>query len=284
MRLLSSLSEALSDFWKDKVTTLLAIITIGFSLLVLNFFLLLIWNLNQIVKDFKKQFQVQVYVIAPAQEGELADLGAFLSAQPEVEKISFVTSEEALKEMESFFGADLLKGLEENPLPRSFVLEIREQYRVPQILQNLAERIKTKPIVETVEFGKESLDRLDSLFNTAVKVALLFGGFVLLALVFIVANTIRLLMSQKKETIRLYRLMGAGAGLVLWPFVWESLLLGLSGTILSLLLLGGIFKIFQVKLFPLIFIPYPVVLLLAATVLFLSFLGGLLSLRRISRV
>lgn len=284
MRFLHSLSEALSDFWKDKITTLLAIITIGFSLLVLNFFLLLIWNLNQIVKDFKKQFQVQVYLTASAQEGEVADLGAFLSAQPEVEKVSFVTSEEALKEMESFFGTDLLKGLEENPLPRSFVLEIQEQYRVRQLLQNLSERIKTKPIVETVEFGKESLDRLDNLFRTSVKVALLFGGFVLLALVFIVANTIRLLMSQKKETIRLYRLMGAGSGLVLWPFVWESLLLGLSGTILSLLLLWGIFKIFQVKLFPLIFIPYQVVLLLAATVLFLSFLGGLFSLRRISRV
>jgi len=284
VRFLHSLSEALSDFWKDKITTLLAIITIGFSLLVLNFFLLLIWNLNQIVKDFKKQFQVQVYLTASAQEGEVADLGAFLSAQPEVEKVSFVTSEEALKEMESFFGTDLLKGLEENPLPRSFVLEIQEQYRVRQLLQNLSERIKTKPIVETVEFGKESLDRLDNLFRTSVKVALLFGGFVLLALVFIVANTIRLLMSQKKETIRLYRLMGAGSGLVLWPFVWESLLLGLSGTILSLLLLWGIFKIFQVKLFPLIFIPYQVVLLLAATVLFLSFLGGLFSLRRISRV
>lgn len=284
MRLLYSLSEALSDFWKDKVTTLLAVITIGFSLLVLNFFLLLIWNLNQIVKDFKKQFQVQVYIMASAQEGEVADLGAFLSAQPEVEKVTFVTSEEALKEMKSFFGADLLKGLEENPLPRSFVLEIREQYRVPRLLQSLSERIKTRPTVETIEFGKESLDRLDNLFNTAVKVALLFGGFVLLALVFIVANTIRLLMSQKKEAIRLYRLMGAGPGLVLWPFVWESLLLGLCGTILSLLLLWGIFKIFQVKLFPLIFIPYPAVLLLAGIVLFLSFLGGLLSLRRISRV
>src|SRR4030065_1885610 len=128
MRLLYSLSEALSDFWKDKVTTLLAIITIGFSLLVLNFFLLLIWNLNQIVKDFKKQFQIQIYLVATAQPGEIADLEAFLRTQPEVETLKFVSQEEALEEMEEFFGADLLKGLEENPLPRSFVLEIRARY------------------------------------------------------------------------------------------------------------------------------------------------------------
>ena len=284
MSLFYSLGEAFSDFWKDKVTTLLAIVTIGFSLLVLNFFLLLIWNLNQIVKDFKKQFQVQVYLTASAQAGEMADLEAFLRAQPEVEKLKFVSQEEALQEMEEFFGADLLKGLEENPLPRSFVLDIKERYRMPQALQNLAEQIKTKPIVEAVEFGKESLDRLDRLFNTAVKVALLFGGFVLLAIVFIVANTIRLLMSQKRETVRLYRLLGATAELVVWPFVWESLLLGILGTLFSVFLLGIIFKIFQVKLFALLFLPLQVLFILAGAVLFLSLLGGLISLRRFSKV
>lgn len=284
MRLFYSVSEAFSDFWKDKVTTFLAIITIGFSLLVLNFFLLIIWNLNQIVKDFKKQFQVQVYLLPSAEENEIADLEAFLITQPEVEKLKFVSQEEALQEMETFFGPDLLKGLEENPLPRSFVLDIKERYRVPSALEKLSERIRSKSIVETVEFGKESLDRLDRLFNTAVRVSLFFGGFVLVAIVFIVANTIRLLMSQKKETVRLYRLMGAGSGLVIWPFVWESLFLGLFGTVFSLALLWGIFKIFQIKLYPLIFLPYQILLVLVGTVLLLSLVGGLISLRRISRV
>jgi cell division transport system permease protein len=107
---------------------------------------------------------------------------------------------------------------------------------------------------------------------------------VLLAIVFIVANTIRLLMSQKKETVRLYRLMGATSGLVIWPFVWESLFLGLFGTVFSVALLWGIFKVFQLKLFPLIFVPYQILLILAGTVLMLSLVGGLISLRKISRV
>jgi len=279
-----SFQEALSDFWQDKATTLMAVITIGFSLLVLNFFLLLIWNLNQIVKDFKKQFQMQVYLVPSVQTGEIADLEAFLRAQPEVEKAKFVSQKEALKEMEAFFGVDLLKGLEGNPLPGSFVLDIRERFRVPAALQYLANKIKSKPSVEGVEFGKESLDRLDNLFQTAVKVAILFGGFILLALVLIVANTIRLLMNLKKETVRLYRLLGARAGLVVLPFVWESLLLGLSGTLLSLLLLGGIFKIFQLKLFPLIFLPYQIILFLTGAVLVLSLVGGLISLRKLASV
>lgn len=279
-----SFQEALSDFWQDKSTTLMAVITIAFSLLVLNFFLLLIWNLNQIVKDFKRQFQMQVYLVASAESREIADLEAFLRAQPEVEKARFVSPEEALREMEAFFGVDLLKGLEGNPLPGSFVLDVREKFRVPAALQSLADRIKSKPGVEGVEFGKESLDRLDNLFQTAVKVAILFGGFILLAIVLIVANSIRLLMNLKKETVRLYRLLGARSGLVVLPFVWESLFLGLSGTLLSLFLLGGIFKIFQLKLFPLIFLPYQIILFLAGAVLVLSLVGGLISLRKLAQV
>jgi len=278
-----SLKEALADFRQDKITTLLAMVTIAFSLLVLNFFLLLIWNLNQIVKDFKRQFQVQVYLVATAQAGEIADLEAFLRTQPEVEKLKFVSQEEALMEMEEFFGADLLKGLEENPLPRSYVLEIRERYRFPRALKGLADQIKSRPGVEEVEYGKESLDRLDSLFNTSVKVALLFGGFILIAIVFIVANTIRLLINLKRETVRLYRLMGARTGLVVLPFVWESILLGLFGTLFSLVLLWGIFRLFQIKFFSLVFLPYQVILIMLATVLFLSLLGGLISLRRVAR-
>jgi cell division transport system permease protein len=278
-----SLKEALADFWQDKITTLLAIVTIAFSLLVLNFFLLLIWNLDQIVKDFKKQFQIQIYLVATAQPGEIADLEAFLRSQPEVENLKFVSQEEALEEMKEFFGADLLKGLDENPLPRSFVLDIRERFRVPRALAGLANRIRARPGVEEVEYGKESLDRLDSLFNTAVKVVLLFGGFILVAIVLIVANTIRLLINLKRETVRLYRLMGARSGLVVLPFVWESLILGFFGTFLSLVLLWGIFRLFQIRLFSLVFLPYQVIFIMLGTVLLLSLLGGLISLRRVAR-
>lgn len=284
MSLGHSLKEAASDFWKDKRTTLLAILTIAFSLLVLNFFALIIWNLNQIVQDFKKQFQVQVYLLTSAQSEEIADLEAFLRAQPETDKVRFVSQDEALKEMETYFGPDLLRGLEENPLPRSFVLEIEEKYRVPAAMENLARRIKAKPSVEEVEFGKESLDRLDRLFATAVKVAVFFGAFILFAIVLIVANTIRLLLNFKRESLRLYRLLGAGPGLVVWPFIWTSLFLGLGGTILSVALLEGIYKIFQAKLFHMIFLPYPAILILAAGVLFLSLLGGLVSVRKVARI
>ncbi|MCI0531921.1 MAG: ABC transporter permease [candidate division Zixibacteria bacterium] len=284
MSLPHSLKEALAGFWQDKSSTIIAIVTISFSLLVLNFFLLLIWNLNQIVKDFKRNFQLQVYLTGSSSDAERSDLEAFLLAQPEVEKVKFVSQAEALQEMEQIFGPDLTRGLEENPLPNSFLVDVRERHRLPSALQNLSDRIGSKSGVEGVEYGKESLDRLDSFFSTAVRVAIFFGGFILIAIVLIVANTIRLLMNVRRETIRLYRLLGATSNLVVLPFIWESLFLGLAGAGLSVIFLWGIYRLFYSQLFPIEFLPEPVIGILIVGVILLSLLGGLLSLRKLVKV
>ncbi|MEI3330450.1 MAG: FtsX-like permease family protein [Oscillospiraceae bacterium] len=57
--------------------------------------------------------------------------------------------------------------------------------------------------------------------------------------VFIISNTIKLTTFDRKDKIAIMKMVGATNGFIRWPFVYEGLMLGLTGAVLAFFCCNG---------------------------------------------
>ncbi|MEQ8953722.1 MAG: FtsX-like permease family protein, partial [Gammaproteobacteria bacterium] len=124
--------------------------------------------------------------------------------------------------------------LQANPLPAALVIEPRS--RDPAELQALARRLAEVPEIALVQLDSQWLQRLAAISSLLRRTGLLLAGIMGLGLLLIVGNTIKLEVENRREQIRVYKLVGASDGFVARPFMYTGLFYGLAGGILAALL------------------------------------------------
>ena len=86
----------------------------------------------------------------------------------------------------------------------------------------------------------DKLNSLDSLVNMVGFWVVLLLGIVSL---FIIANTVRVTMYSRRMEISIMKSVGATNWFVRWPFVFEGMLLGLTGAVAAFFLEWGVYTL-----------------------------------------
>ncbi|HHW91828.1 MAG TPA: FtsX-like permease family protein, partial [Firmicutes bacterium] len=111
--------------------------------------------------------------------------------------------------------------------------------------------------------------------------------------VFLISNTIRLTVFARRREIGIMKLVGATDWFIRWPFILEGILLGILGTLVSLLVLTRLYNWAVASIYSsLPFVPVvspegiikPLSLLLLGLGFIVGAFGSLVSLRRFLRV
>lgn len=233
------LRSALLGLRASPVTSVVAVATIGVTLLLVGGFGLLASNMERLLDRFGQDIRVSAYLAPDLPDAEREALIARVRAAPGVESVELVTAEDALRRFREASGerASLLDGLEGNPLPASLEIGLVPERRNEEGLRILAEALDGLPGIAELGYGHEWVE------GYARAVALVRGltagiGAVLgLATLLIVANTIRLAVLARRDEIGILRLVGASRIFVAVPFLIEGLLEGLAGGLLALGLL-----------------------------------------------
>ena len=290
-----SVREAVLNLWRNRFMNLVASLTIAVSLLVLGLFLLLAHNLSSVVADVGSQVTVSVYLRAEATDEQREKLLQSLKGRTEVESTTYVSPEAAMEKFKRLFPAmrEVAGELQENPLPASVEIRIAEGHRNPEALRALCEEMKSLPGVEDADFDLPWVSRLQDVAGMARTAGISLGGVVGLAAILTIASVIRMNVYTRREEIEIQRLVGATRTYIAAPFVLESSLLGALGGVLSLAALYAIYRRlagsrgslapFLQDLLTASFLPRSTVALLLLLGLAAGALGGMLSLRRISR-
>ena len=201
---------------------------IAAAFLTLGLFLLLAANLQKLARHWEEKIQLCVYVKTELDDPGRQALAQKLAALPEVEVVAYTSREQALRDFKLMLGKDsgLLTGLDENPLPASFTLKLRPAAREVEGIRRLSARLQSWPGVDEVDFGEPLLESWKSGLRLAHGAALLVGGLIVLAVVFIISNTVRLTMFSRREEIGIMRLVGASNLLIRLPFILEGMAQG----------------------------------------------------------
>jgi cell division transport system permease protein len=109
----------------------------------------------------------------------------------------------------------------------------------------VAQRLRGFGFIEDVRYGREWVQKLDSLRNITGLVGLVIGLAFAAVAVVIIGVTIRLTILQRAREISIMRLVGATNWFIRGPFLLEGALKGLMGGLLSLALCYAGYLLFR---------------------------------------
>lgn len=235
--------RAIKDILDHRFLSVTTIITIAVSVLIAGAFALFLMNANDIMNTWKKGIRVMVYLKPDIPEIKIGELERRIQEMDGVRDVQFISKKEALQRLKNQMKRQpsLLENLKENPLPDAFEIRLKESFQNRNRIEALAERLSSLVQVEDVEYGQIWLGRFMSIINLFRLTGYAMGGLFFLAAVFIVANTIRLVLYSRREEVEIMRLVGATDGFIKAPFYIEGLVQGALGGMIGLAVLFVIF-------------------------------------------
>ena len=284
------IKRAIEDIRNNPMITLVTIVTIALSVLIVSAFALFYANIGKMLSTWQEGIRIIAYLKIDATEAQIAEFQKYLSQIPELDQIQFIPRDQALEQLREQLKhqESLLTHLRGNPLPDSFELSARSQEGNWDKIEALAFRIKSFDLVEDVEYGQKWLQRIAQMVELFRLAGYGLGVVFLIAGVFIVANTIRLVLYSRKEEIEIMRLVGAANNFIQAPFYLQGLILGGLGGVGGVVILMTAYLTITVKLrqtlifgfIHLSFLSPPVCLSIVLASMLVGWFGCFLSLRQ----
>lgn len=286
------LDELLRHLREHRGVVALATATMALAFFLLSLFLVVLVNVQGVTDDVTDEVRVRVFLDNSVGDDGRKALQRELEHNPAVEAVEFISKDEALTRLRAQLKdqAVLLEGLGGNPLPASLDLRLRNDPAVLADLPVLASQIGKLKGVEQVRYGQEWIGRFRVLLTFLHTLGFGLSVVVVVAVIAIIANTIRFMIDARREDIEVLNIVGASHAVITIPYVLEGMLLGVAGAALALGLLAALLAGFGANLEilggflfgrgGLRFIPPAMVLLLILGGALLGGIGSFISLQR----
>jgi cell division transport system permease protein len=289
MRASFFLKEALRALQRNAAPSLAATVTVLVTALVLGIFIPIVQATTGTANEVRDRVLVDVYVANAATDAEVAELEDELAATPNVERVEFISKEEAL-EKERERNPEAYDLLGSNPLPDLFRLYPDDPDQVAAIAQRLKDQ--RLAAVDDVRDREDDTEKILEATGFVKALTAMLAVLLVLASVALVANTIRLSIFARRREVEVMKLVGATNWFIRWPFVIEGMIVGAMGGVLAVLLLTIAKETFVDPLsdqFALIAAPdtidFPLLIaLLLVSCMAVSAIGSGLTLRRFLRI
>jgi cell division transport system permease protein len=234
MRLKMMLGEAVRSIAANVSTTVAATMTVLIGMFLLGLFIAFATYAHSWSNHVKDELVVKVFFVRDVAPARVEAIRVKLESDARVEKVDFVSAQEALEKMRrdrpDLFNTDLPY----NPLPPAYTVTPKRA----EDTEAIANSLKPLPAgVHKVTFGEEKAKRILKVANVINSIFLLAGVILLAASIILIANTIRLSIFSRRREIEVMKLVGATNWFVRGPFMLEGLLCGLAGSLLAVILL-----------------------------------------------
>lgn len=285
-------SRALTNIRQNVFVNVVTIGTITLALLIVSLFLLVFVNLENAADNWSERVQVTVYFDHELTQQEQAAFRSSITAIPGTARVGYVSRDEALKRFKGRLRGQetLLEGVRSEVLPTSLEIALKQSHRETNSVEAYVTSLKRIAGITEVQYGEEWVRRFNTFLNFMRLLGALLGGFLVVAVLFIVSNTIKLTIYARRDELEVMSLVGATRFFIKAPFLIEGIIQGGAGALLAMgLLLGlyegflhnaGSFLTFNPTTAGLAFLPLEYVggIILAGVVL--GFIGSLSSLKR----
>lgn len=201
-------------------------------LILIDLFWIASINISHQYRQMLNDVRMEVYLSDTVADSTLPVLSSTLGSLAGVGGVDYVSKDDAARFLTGDLGAGILDGLDVNPLPRSFILRF-DQISDLAALDAMQSRLLRLNGVESVEFGRPWIEKIDADGRTITRISYSVGGMILLVVLLTMANTNRLTARSKSQDFFQLRLLGAGPGFLVYPFLAEGFLSACAAAILG---------------------------------------------------
>jgi len=242
------IKEAATNFRRNWVMSLGAVITIYLSLLLVGVSLLVGVIVGDIVRDFEDKVSIQVFLKDGAATEDVQALQAFIRADQLVASVGYTSKEEALVKFREQWEAspEIIEQLERNPLPASLDVELIDSREIEAMVARIQTNDHFLKVADRPEeperslsYGAEVIDQLFAFTNTMRIVSTVFIVLLTVVSLIFINNTIRLAIYARRKEIGIMRLVGASNWFIRMPFLLEGVMQSLIGASLAIATLAG---------------------------------------------
>jgi len=236
-------ARAAMNIRQNFLVNFLTIVTISLSILIFSLLLLLYINLEKVTEQWSERVQVTAYFDNELSQQELKNLVSRIQSLDGTGKIAYVTKNEALKRFrERLSGQEsLLDEVSAEILPASLEIHLKKDFRGGEPLHSYTEKLRKVPGISEIQYGEDWVRRFNNFMDFMKLLGLFVGGFLVLAVIFIVANTIKLTIYARKDELEILGLVGATRLFIKIPFIIEGVFQGAAGAVLAIAVLYGLY-------------------------------------------
>lgn len=228
---------SLSEMWRQPLATLLTVMVIAISLTLPSVCYMVWKNVSQAADQWYPAPQLTVYLSKTLDDDAAENVVAQLKKEEGVEKVNYLTREEALGEFRNWSGfGGAMDMLEQNPLPAVAIITPKLNFQNSGTMDSLRDRVSKVEGIDEVKMDDSWFARLAALTGLVGQVAAMIGVLMIVAVFLVIGNSVRLSIFARRDTINVQKLIGATDGFILRPFLYGGALLGFSGALLSLVL------------------------------------------------
>ena len=287
MSLSYTIRESFSGFRRTKISSTLSVITVSVALLLLGLFAVFTIHAERFIEQLRNQVEVEAFLFEPVSGITVDSLGQIIASFPEVDSVIYVSKTHAAEIFEKEFGEDILSILDFNPLPPSFKVYMKDEYKTSARVERFVARLQSIGGIENVVYRKAMLEVIDQRTATVHNITLGLGVLVGLSAIILVSNTIRLAIYAKRKLIRTMELVGATRMFIRLPFllegIWQGILGGgIAAVALYLVVAYGV-KVFSSELADFIRMDSAFYVGVVAAGGLLGFIGSIISVMRFIR-
>ena len=235
--------EGFLNLLRNKLMFVASSVIVTAALIILGIFLLIILNIDENIKALNEKPQIQVYCRYDTDEREVDALEEEIRAYAGLKEFRRVSKDEAYIRARELLGENsgILDGIGSDFLPVSFILKLDD----PQAIDGYVEWLEGIPDIEKISYPKRTIDFISKISNWAKAFGALLAGIPILFAVFIVSNTIRIAVFERRGEISIMRYIGATERIIRWPFIVEGVITGIVGATVAFLATGFGYRIVE---------------------------------------
>lgn len=238
--------EGFKNIWVNRLLSLATVVVLISCLIIVGSGTLIYLNINSLLDIIEGQNIVMAYVDDNADDVATQMLGVELRNLPNVANVEFVSKEDALKRQIASYGEnmEILNGLPEDILPDAYKITVYDL----TLFDETVEKIRGLDNVLEIQENSELAAKLANIRDAVTYISLGIVSILFFVSLFIVSNTIRITIFNRRLEISIMKAVGATNSFIRWPFVVEGVLLGVISAVIALGVEYGIYEIASIWL------------------------------------
>ena len=208
-------------------TSIMTITVLALSIALASGFYIMVINVQQLTENLETSNQISLFLKDSVSNEDAVRLAGDIRKNSSVQLVKVISKEQALEEFKTYsgFGAAITV-LEKNPLPIVIQVLPKNALKDKKELETLFKTFEQFNEVDYAQVDMQWVERLQSMVEVARCATALFSFMIALGVLFIIGNTIRLELQNRKDEVIIAKLVGATNAFISRPFLYTGFWIG----------------------------------------------------------